>query len=250
MLAGRIGTLTSPYGQSIVAIVSDYDRTLTTDLLTLFEPAAEALRLLKEEHKLGIIIASGRRVDFLLNEFKAFRFVDAFVGENGAVLHLPKSAATLNLGGDMSQIKAALRSSSLPIEEGQMVISTKRAFEEKVKRVIQQRGLKAEIQYNRDSLMILPLGLSKAIGVKEAISRLGLPQGGLICIGDGENDLPLFEMASIRVATENAMPELKERADIVCIGPGGIGVASFLNDLSKNLSIGGSPSHLTEVQED
>jgi hydroxymethylpyrimidine pyrophosphatase-like HAD family hydrolase len=38
----------------------------------------------------------------------------------------------------------------------------------------------------------------------------------VICFGDNYNDLPMFEVSDISVATENAKQEVKDKADFVC----------------------------------
>ena len=216
-------------------IVTDYDRTLTDENLQLYEPVLESLTRLRRDYGIKVIIASGRKLGFLLEALDKFHLVDAIVGENGAILHFPQLASTINLG-DGTKIKAALRASSVPIDEGEVVVSAKRAYEEDVKKIIKERRLRVEIQYNRDDLMLLPSGLNKAAGVKEVLSRLGLSDAKLICIGDAENDIPLFEIANIRVATANALPAVKNKADAVCMGVGGVGVAHFLDYLTSKLS--------------
>ena len=222
------------YGPRVV--VCDYDRTLTDESLTLCKPVIEALIRLKKEHGIKVIVASGRKLSFLRKMLDRFHIVDSFVGENGAVVYLPHSARTLTLGKDVAKIKAALRDSPVPIDEGQAMVSTKRTFEEQVRRIIQEKGLSVEIQYNRDDLMILPAGIDKAAGVKEALAKLGLTDAELICIGDAENDLPLFKIAHICIATANAIPEVKDKADAVCMGIGGEGLARFLTELSARIS--------------
>lgn len=231
MPSSSIESLVPASLRDFVAIISDYDRTLTDESLKLWRPAIEALKSLREKREIKIVIASGRRLSFLLEKLDSLNLVDAFIAENGAVVHIPKSNITSTFNKDMSQVKAALNASSVPTEEGDVVVSTKRAFEKEVKRILRERGLRMGFHYNRDALMILPAGVSKATGVLWAGSELGLSTGGLICIGDAENDLPLFEIASVRVAPEDAIPEVKNKADVVCTGVCGLGVTRFLNDL-------------------
>ncbi|MEM4311550.1 MAG: phosphoglycolate phosphatase [Nitrososphaerales archaeon] len=224
--------------QSLHTIVSDYDRTLTDEFLNPFEPALEAIELLKRDSKIKFMIASGRRLNFFLNQAKIIQLTDAIVAENGAVLHIPKDHITLIFEEEFASfIKEIFLSSSLPIEEGQVIISVKRIFEREVKRILKERGLKVELEYNKDSLMILPTGINKAFGVKKALSKLGLNEEGILCIGDGENDLSLFEIAAIKVATADAIKELKDKADVVCLEPMALGVTRFLNFLTLKFNL-------------
>lgn len=46
-------------------------------------------------------------------------------------------------------------------------------------------------------------------------SCLGIDQGEIACIGDGENDLSMFDASGFKFAMGNAVPALKKRADHV-----------------------------------
>jgi hypothetical protein len=59
-------------------------------------------------------------------------------------------------------------------------------------------------------------GATKANAVRALAGRVGADR--VVCFGDNINDLPMMEVADVAVAVENALPEVKEAADIV-IGP-------------------------------
>lgn len=44
---------------------------------------------------------------------------------------------------------------------------------------------------------------------------LGIGKDEIACIGDGENDISMFQAAGTTFAVENAVAELKEQADYV-----------------------------------
>lgn len=73
----------------------------------------------------------------------------------------------------------------------------------------------ARIELNKDRLMILPRNVDKGSGLKGALSALGVKGKETACIGDGENDLSMFEVSGIRVALANPVEALKQRADFV-----------------------------------
>lgn len=54
---------------------------------------------------------------------------------------------------------------------------------------------------------------TKAEAVKQMKERTGADR--VICFGDNINDLPMFEVADVAVAVGNALPEVKEKADMV-----------------------------------
>lgn len=56
----------------------------------------------------------------------------------------------------------------------------------------------------------------------------------LVCFGDNLNDLPLFEACDVRVAVENAKPELKSAADYICASNLEDGVPEWIKaDINK-----------------
>lgn len=59
-------------------------------------------------------------------------------------------------------------------------------------------------------------GATKAGAVKRLAAQIGADR--VVCFGDNLNDLPMMRQADLAVATANAVPEVKEAADLV-IGP-------------------------------
>ncbi|KAK9853914.1 hypothetical protein WJX84_005069 [Apatococcus fuscideae] len=62
-------------------------------------------------------------------------------------------------------------------------------------------------------LEILPMGASKGAGVARMLKNIGASADGLMALGDGENDVQMFELAALGVAMGNAVPELLAVAD-------------------------------------
>ena len=62
---------------------------------------------------------------------------------------------------------------------------------------------------------LLPKGINKGEAVCEICDRLGIKREEVVAFGDHELDIPLLEAAGIGIAMENAIPELKEKADYV-----------------------------------
>ncbi|KAB2906196.1 MAG: HAD family phosphatase [Anaerolineae bacterium] len=58
-------------------------------------------------------------------------------------------------------------------------------------------------------------GVSKGSGARWWCEYHGLDPQTVIGIGDGENDVALFETVGLGIAVENAVPELKARADTI-----------------------------------
>lgn len=78
--------------------------------------------------------------------------------------------------------------------------------------------------------MILPKDVDKGRGVLFIKNLLNF-KGKVIAFGDSQNDIPLFRVADVKVAVSNALPEIKELADIVLDKPNGQGVIDFLSKI-------------------
>ncbi|MGA9227298.1 MAG: Cof-type HAD-IIB family hydrolase [Mesobacillus sp.] len=71
------------------------------------------------------------------------------------------------------------------------------------------------IRWHPYSVDILPAGGSKAEGIKKMIERLGFKPEDVYAFGDGLNDFEMLKAAGTGVAMGNAVPELKEHANLV-----------------------------------
>ncbi|MBS7642977.1 phosphoglycolate phosphatase [Candidatus Bathyarchaeota archaeon] len=213
------------------AIACDYDRTLTNEKLEVSKQAIQTLKMAKMRKKVKVIIVSGRMLGFLIKMNERFQVADALVAENGAVIFLPNVGTKLVLGERSGQrLRDAFKLLDIPHEMGDVIVSTKRTYETIVLKIINETMLNVNIEYNRDSLMILPPGIDKGKGVLRALLLLGVPRGGLACIGDAENDVALFKIADVSVAVANAVDSLKRQADIICDSPHGNGVMEFVKN--------------------
>ena len=62
---------------------------------------------------------------------------------------------------------------------------------------------------------VMAPGVTKATGAAMLAADLGVDPSGVLAVGDGENDLPLFEWAGWSVAMGQAPPEVRAAADEV-----------------------------------
>ena len=215
----------------IQTIVCDFDRTLTDEALI---PSAEAFEAIRKARGLGLrfIVVSGRQIDFLLSVEEISEIASALVGENGAIAYeLSTRKKSSPFVKEATVIKQAFQRSGLRFQQFDVMTSLSRRYENEVKTLIAKNKLEAEVHFNVDSIMVLPTGVSKASGLVLALDLMGAPKTGILCFGDGENDLPLFEKADISVAVANALIEVKAKADIVTSLSGGRGVAEQINKM-------------------
>lgn len=76
-------------------------------------------------------------------------------------------------------------------------------------------------------------GVSKGKAVKVLCEYLNISINDIVVIGDGENDISMFEETINSVAMENAVEEVKKRAKYITSSNDEDGVAKFLEKLLK-----------------
>jgi hypothetical protein len=70
---------------------------------------------------------------------------------------------------------------------------------------------------DKDCLDIMPLNVSKGVGLSVLLDHLGLQPEEVACIGDSFNDLPMFAIIPHNFAMAGSLPEVKEKAKYTAI---------------------------------
>jgi Cof subfamily protein (haloacid dehalogenase superfamily) len=78
---------------------------------------------------------------------------------------------------------------------------------------------------------VMPLGMSKAIGLEWASKKLNIPLSEFIAFGDAHNDIEMINAVGLGYAVANAMEEVKESADYICASNNDNGIASVISAL-------------------
>lgn len=208
------------------ALALDYDGTLTTTPRPE-QAALDALRELRSAN-FRIVLVTGRILRELTADFAdVYEYFDAIVAENGAVFW-QQGEERLLVPAVSAALEANLASQGVPVRRGSAILALDAAYDDAVRRACVSLGLDHQLIHNRSAMMVLPAGTSKGTGLRDALFRLGISRHSTIGIGDAENDLALLEASEIGVAVANAVPSLKEHADVVLDIPGGAELASFL----------------------
>lgn len=71
-------------------------------------------------------------------------------------------------------------------------------------------------------------GTTKGNAIKILLDYLGIDKNDAICFGDHVNDYSMFEACGYKVAMQNGMDELKEKADFIAESNDEDGVAKFI----------------------
>ncbi|MBI2847707.1 MAG: HAD family phosphatase [Chloroflexi bacterium] len=214
-----------------IVVACDYDGTLSYGGVVTQETLAALERLLKSGRKL--IIVTGRELPDLLKVFPAATTAEAIVAENGAVIYQPRAGKKQVLdGGHHEGFIEALRSRGVtPLSVGEVIVSSWHPNENIVLDTIRALGLELQVAFNKGAIMVLPSGINKGTGLTTAIGELGLSLHNTLGIGDAENDYSFLRLCECFVAVSNALPELKEEADLVTQAPFGEGVVEVIDEL-------------------
>jgi hydroxymethylpyrimidine pyrophosphatase-like HAD family hydrolase len=116
-----------------------------------------------------------------------------------------------------------------PLSVGRAIIATREPYETVVIQFIKELGLELQVIFNKGAVMILPTGVNKATGLTAVLHEMQTVADDVVAIGDAENDHALLSMCGIGVAVSNAVPMLKEHADLVTGGARGDGVSELID---------------------
>jgi hydroxymethylpyrimidine pyrophosphatase-like HAD family hydrolase len=157
---------------------------------------------------------------------------DVFTGivwENGAVLHHTTTDEVYLPSGHIDpRLVETLELSQVPLEHGRAIVSTWKPDAETVWQVLSDWGGDAVVTQDRGMVRVLPPGTAKGTGLERLLGLCGFSPRNLVSFGDGEGDLSLLQLGETGVAVADAVPSLKEAADLVTAQPGPAGVLETL----------------------
>ena len=217
-----------------LALACDYDGTMAAGGMVA-EETVSALRFLRSSGR-RLVLVTGRRLDDLKVLFPALELFDRVVVENGALLYRPQTREEEILAEPPSpELVDALRSAGVsPLAVGRTIVATFSPHETVVLDTIRRLGLELQVIFNKGAVMVLPSGTNKASGLVKALAELELSTHNVAGIGDAENDHAFLSACECGVAVANALPMLKERADLVTQGDHGAGVVELVRRLAEN----------------
>lgn len=212
-------------------LACDYDGTLAADG-HVAETTVASLRRLRGTGR-RLILVTGRELEDLQRVFPHFDLFDRAVVENGAVLYTPATGAIRTLVSPPARgfVDALRRRGISPLSAGRVIVATWRPHETAVLETIRDLGLELQVVFNKGAVMVLPTGVNKGTGLQAALDDLGLSTHNCATIGDAENDHAFLAISECAVAVANALPALKQHADVVTAGSHGDGVAELIERL-------------------
>jgi hydroxymethylpyrimidine pyrophosphatase-like HAD family hydrolase len=181
-------------------------------------------------------MVTGRELDDLQAVCERLDLFEYVVAENGALLYQPATRAEKTLAPrPPDEFAARLRAQGVErVSQGRVIVATWEPWETVVLETIREMGLELQVIFNKGAVMVLPAGVNKASGLACALDALGLSAHNAVAIGDAENDHALLRSCEFSAAVANALPKLKESADLVTKHDHGAGVIELVEAILKD----------------
>ena len=213
------------------AFATDYDGTLAHGGLVDEGTTLDLERLRSSGRRL--ILVTGRELEDLERVFSRLDLFDLVVLENGGVIYRPQTREEKLLGPPPDPgFVGLLRARGVdPISVGRTIVATWEPHHSACLDAIRKLGLELEIIFNKGAVMVLPTGVNKATGLAAALEELKLSRLNVIAIGDAENDHAMLRFAGCGIAVANALPPVKDTADLTTVASHGAGVAEVIEAL-------------------
>jgi hydroxymethylpyrimidine pyrophosphatase-like HAD family hydrolase len=218
---------------SVLAL--DYDGTIARH----GRAQPKVLAAIRETRARGIavVLVTGRILADLRRVLPEDDIFDAIVAENGAVLAFP-NGRTRALGRPGSRdLLSDLCLRRIDCAIGECVIEADASAAPIILDAIRKLELPLTLVFNRSRVMVLPQGISKASGLREALNTMRLSLHNCIGIGDAENDGPLLEACEIGVAVSWGSKSLQALSDRVLHGDGPDALAGYILEVSSHTKL-------------
>jgi HAD superfamily hydrolase (TIGR01484 family) len=213
-----------------LVLAADYDGTIASHGEVSASTLAALQRLRASGRKL--VLVTGRHLPDLKSVFPHLELCQRVIAENGALLYRPETKEERLLGEAPSQaFLEALKNKGVPFVAGRAIVATWEPHQDAVLDTIRDLGLELQVIFNKGAVMVVSSGVNKASGLRAALEELGLSAHNVIAVGDAENDHALLAASECGVAVENALPFLKQRADLVMKNRNGAGVTELIDQI-------------------
>ena len=199
-------------------LATDYDGTLAHNG-RVSETTVKSLEALLATGR-RLMLVTGRELPELLEIFPQIELFEWVVAENGGLLYQPSKKVEKALADPPSpQFLEALRAKQIErLSVGRVIVATWEPYEKAVLDTIRDLGLDWQVIFNKGAVMVLPAGVNKASGLTASLKEMGLSPHNVVGVGDAENDHALLKLCEFSAAVANALPAVKETADIVHLG--------------------------------
>ncbi|MEM0160400.1 MAG: HAD family hydrolase [Thermoplasmata archaeon] len=204
-------------------IVLDYDRTVTDSSLNFDKRIVAPITKLRESG-VKVALVTGREWDSISSLKDWF---DAIAFENGALVYA-KNKKYKYYAEKNDEIKELLIGQGIKYTAGEVIFSISLQDFNRHRQLFEKFN-NVEYIKNIGSVMILPNGINKGSAVQKILKLLNIQENYSLAIGDGENDVEMFNAVRYRVSIENSVKELKDISDLCIHKEASEGVLEFLN---------------------
>lgn len=214
-----------------LALCCDYDGTIAHHGVVDDATLGAMERLVASGRRL--VLVTGRELDDLQRVMPRLDLFERVVAENGALLYTPATREEQPLTDPPSEpLVQALRARGVaPLSVGRCIVATWEPHDTTVLEAIRDLGLELQVIFNKGAVMVLPSGVNKASGLAAALRHMGLSPHNAVGVGDAENDHAFLALCECAVAVENALPALKDKADLIMSRDHGAGVSELIEQL-------------------
>jgi hydroxymethylpyrimidine pyrophosphatase-like HAD family hydrolase len=196
------------------------------------DDAWEALRRLRDSGR-RLVLVTGRELDDLRRICARLELFDRVVAENGGVIYRPATGERRLLApAPPREFVRAMRARGVAhLGVSSTLVATVKPYEEVALQIIRDLGLELHVVFNKEAVMIVSPGVTKASGLAAALEELRLSPHNVVGVGDAENDHAFLELCECSAAVANALPMVKKHADFVTAGDYGRGVIELIDEL-------------------
>jgi hydroxymethylpyrimidine pyrophosphatase-like HAD family hydrolase len=224
-----------------LALCCDYDGTLAHDGKVDQATLAGLQKLLASGRRL--VMVTGRQLPDLQTAFPRLDLFERVVAENGALIYRPSTREEKSLAAPPPPlfIERLARRGVAPVSVGRVIVATWHPHEHAVLETIHELGLELQVIFNKGAVMVLPTGVNKASGLAAALEEMKLSPHNAVGVGDAENDHAFLGMCECSAAVANALPTVKETADLTTRADHGAGVVELIEELVATDLVGREP---------
>lgn len=241
----------------------DLDGTLTNSDKLITEKTIEALKTLRNKG-IKIVFSSGRWDSYILNLDNNLNIVDYLICNNGAEVLDAKNKVIIKedsltkdiiddiqnyclvnnidliFNGFFNQFNG---SEEIKTNVYQTIISCHKLNEvDKIIDYVKDKDFKIsyissdyyrKIENSNYSINFNLITTDKGDSIRYLLNYLNIDKKDSICFGDNDNDLGMFDSCGYKVAMENALQDLKDKANFITLSNDKDGVAYFINEYMK-----------------
>jgi hydroxymethylpyrimidine pyrophosphatase-like HAD family hydrolase len=203
----------------------DFDRTLTSHPFGVHPKAPEALARLRQAG-VRVVVCSGQPLPRLQRSLPE---MDGWGAENGCIVWAPgKGSPWVDPWPDRHRVAAALLAAGIPHTSFDVVFDVPRVHEAELSALLPPG---ARAIPNVDQVNVQPANATKGTALAMLQKLLEVPREATIALGDGENDVPMFQQAGLALAVANATGPAKAAAHRVLDLADGEAVVALAEEL-------------------